>query len=118
MHYEFPKTVAFSKYTVLVDQDQTKCPWSIPNQIYGVDSTSKSSGIMYADTFHVDVHTRLEKERNSTKINVVAFIVWDKPCLFKSKVETETIKDMKKYYELIVQELQAISGGKTGKLRL
>ena len=40
MHYEFPKTVAFTKYTVCTDQEQTKCTWSNPGLAYGVDVVS------------------------------------------------------------------------------
>ena len=30
MHYEFPKTIAFAKYTVAVDQVQKNHSWSVP----------------------------------------------------------------------------------------
>ncbi len=35
MHYEFGKTVAFSKYNVAVEQEQNLCLWSVPGSCYG-----------------------------------------------------------------------------------
>ena len=43
-----------------MDQDQIKCTWSTPGLAYGVDSVTQSTGIQYADYFHIDCHTRLE----------------------------------------------------------
>ena len=73
---------------------------------YGVTSTNRSSGVMYADYFMLEVHTRLEKESETkTKLNVIVDITWDKPCLMKSKIETETVSGMKKYYEVFEREI-------------
>ena len=91
---------------MLVDQDQIKLPWSTPGQAYGVDSVSRSTGIKYADSFHVDTHTRLEAiDRNKTKLVVIVNLVWDKQTILKSKIETETINGMKKYYDVVEKEL-------------
>ena len=61
---------------------------------------------MYADYFMLEVHTRLEKESETkTKLNVIVDITWDKPCLMKSKIETETVSGMKKYYEVFEREI-------------
>ena len=78
----------------------------IPGYAYGVTSTNRSSGVMYADYFMLEVHTRLEKESETkTKLNVIVDITWDKPCLMKSKIETETVSGMKKYYEVFEREI-------------
>jgi len=106
MHYEFPQAWAFSKYTMYVDQDQSKCDWCSPGRAYGVDSVSRSTGIKYADSFHIDMHTRLEAiDGNKTKLIVIANVVWDKQTILKSKIETETINGMKKYYDVVEKEL-------------
>ena len=78
----------------------------ISGYAYGVTSTNRSSGVMYADYFMLEVHTRLEKESETkTKLNVIVDITWDKPCLMKSKIETETVSGMKKYYEVFEREI-------------
>ncbi len=70
---------------------------------------------MYADYFHLDLHTRLEKvQHTSTKFIVVANLVWEKQCMLRSKVETESVNGIKKYYETAVAELMEgkTQGGK------
>jgi len=37
---------------------------------------------------------------------VIADIVFVKPCLFKSKIETEGWSGLKKYYEMVEKEIQ------------
>lgn len=109
MHYEFSKTIAFSKYNIVVDQDQLKCPWSVPNVIYGVDQVSRSSGIMYTDYFHLDLHTRFEAlESNKTRMTVILNQVWEKSCILKSKYETETFNGTKAYYETLIGQLKSL----------
>ena len=89
-----------------VDQIQTKCSWSTKGLAYGVDSINRSSGVMYADYFYLDIHVRLQKESdNKTRMIVTSELIWEKPCLLKSKVETETSKEMRKYYEIFEKEL-------------
>jgi hypothetical protein len=108
MHYEFPKTIAFSTLMLHVDQVQTKCDWSKSGQAYGVDSISRTTGVMYSDYFHLAVHTRFQKDSEDfgkTRLIVAVNIVWDKPCLWKSKIETETLSGIKKYYETFEKEL-------------
>merc|ERR1712110_195230 len=63
----------------------------------------------YADAFHVDCHTRLEaiEENTKTKLTVVASLVWDKQTILKSKIETESINGMRKYYDVVEKELQS-----------
>ena len=36
MHYEFPKTIAFAKYTVAVDQVQKNHSWSVPGTVLSI----------------------------------------------------------------------------------
>merc|ERR1712242_206962 len=79
-------------------------------------------GIKYADSFHVDLHTRLEAiDRNKTKLVVIVNLVWDKQTILKSKIETETINGMKKYYDVVEKELTSTitkSDTKTSKSQL
>ena len=52
------------------------------------------------------MHTRLEAiDGNKTKLIVIANVVWDKQTILKSKIETETINGMKKYYDVVEKEL-------------
>ena len=54
------------------------------------------------------MHTRLEViDGNKTKLIVIANVVWDKQTILKSKIETETINGMKKYYDVVEKELIA-----------
>ena len=43
--------------------------------------------------------------RKKTKMTVIVNQVFEKACLFKSKVETETLNGMRKYYEIVQKEL-------------
>ena len=87
MHYEFPKTIAFSRHTIVVDQVQTKCTWSTPGLAYGVDSVNRTSGAMYTEYFYLEIHVRFEKEaEEKTRLVVVAEVIWEKPCLLKSRI--------------------------------
>ena len=36
---------------------------------------------------------------------MIAEVIWEKPCLLKGKVETETMSGTKKYYEVFEKEL-------------
>lgn len=82
---------------------------------YGVNTTNRSSGAPYADYFFVEAHTRFEKIADrKTKLTVVCTLTWEKPCLFKSKIETETWSGMKKFYEDYEMELQTEKAA-TGK---
>ncbi len=74
---------------------------------YAVDSANRTTGVTYADYFVLNIHHRFTKEEgNKTRINVIAEVIWEKPCLFKSKIETETLSGIKKYYEIFEKELQ------------
>ena len=93
---------------MVVNGEQNKLPWSTPGLAYGVDSVSRSTGIRYADSFYVDMHTRFEAfEKNKTKLVVITNLVWEKQTIFKSKIETETINSMKKYFEVVEKELSS-----------
>lgn len=108
MHYEFPRTIAFSRYIINVDQVQN-LTLNSPGLVYEVQSINKSSGVMYADYFYLEINLRLEKEsENSTRISVFSELVWEKPCILKSKIETETLSGTKKYYETFEKELLKI----------
>ena len=122
MHYEFPKTIAFSRHTIVVDQVQTRCTWCTPGLAYGVNSVNRTSGAMYTEYFYLEIHVRFEKEGDDkTRLSVVADIVWEKPCLLKSRVETETMSGTKKYYETFEKELhseKALTGNKSRAINL
>ncbi len=45
----------------------------------------------------------------------MANLVWEKPCLFKAKIETETLSGIKKYYETFEAELQTEKTMNAGK---
>ena len=97
-----------------MDQIQRRHSWSTPGYAYGVTSQNRSSGITMADYFVLDVHTRFEKSElssesnSSTHIQVIVDIKWEKSAsLLKSKIETETISGMKKYYEIFEEEINA-----------
>ena len=108
MNYEFTKTIAFTRGTLNVNQIQTECDWSTPGLVYGIDNWSRTTGMMYADYMHLDIHLRLEKEKEKqTKITVICHIVWDKSTIMKSKIETETYKGTKEYYEVFEKELMS-----------
>ena len=105
MHYEFPKTIAYTQHNMIVDQSQTLV-WSKVGWGYGIDSIVRTTGVLYSDYFYLEIHTRLEKiEENQTKLVVIADIVWEKPCLIKSRIENETLSGTKKYYEVFEKEL-------------
>lgn len=108
MHYEFPKTIAFSRHNLVVDQVQSKVDWYRPGHVYAVNSVSRNSGVMYSDYFHLEIHTRFTREAlpGSTRMVVVVNIIFDKPCLFKSRIESESWSGLKKYYEVVEQEAQ------------
>ena len=107
MHYEFSKTIAFSKLNLSVDQVQTQCDWSTPGVVYGVNNWSRTTGVMYSDYMHLDIHIRLEKINDQTKITVMCHVVWDKSTLMKSRIEKETYNGTKEYYECFEKELMS-----------
>ena len=107
MHYEFSKTIAFSKLNLSVDQVQTQCDWSTPGVVYGVNNWSRTTGVMYSDYMHLDIHVRLEKINEQTKITVMCHVVWDKSTLMKSRIEKETYNGTKEYYECFEKELMS-----------
>ena len=112
---EFDKTTILGKGRLSVDQIQRHHSWSTPGYAYGVTSQNRSSGITMADYFVIEVHTRFEKStelsdesNNSTHIQVIVDIKWEKSAsLLKSKIETETISGMKKYYEIFEEEINS-----------
>ena len=105
MHYQFPKTIAYTKHNMVVDQIQTLV-WSKAGLGYVIESIVRTKGVLYSDYFFLEIHTRLEKvAENQTKLLVLADIVWEKPCLIQSRIETETMSGTKKYYEVFEKEL-------------
>ena len=53
------------------------------------------------------------KGEDKTRLTVVADVIWDKPCLLRSRIETESFSGLKKYYEIFEKELyteKAITG--------
>merc|ERR1712086_1078638 len=42
---------------------------------------------------------------DKTRLIVVADVKWDKPCLLRSRIETESFSGLKKYYEIFETEL-------------
>ena len=55
------------------------------------------------------IHIRLEKlEKDTTRLIVVAWVVWEKPCLIQSGIESEAIKRIKKYYKVFGNELDNV----------
>ena len=116
MHYEFSKTIAFSKLNLSVDQVQTQCDWSTPGVVYGVNNWSRTTGVMYSDYMHLDIHIRLEKINDQTKITVMCHVVWDKSTLMKSRIEKETYNGTKEYYECFEKELMNEKSTTTGHI--
>ena len=53
---------------MVVNSEQNKLPWSTPGLAYGVDSVGRSTGIKYADSFYVDMHTRLEAFEKNVQV--------------------------------------------------
>lgn len=108
LHYEVPKMLAFTKYMINVNQVQSRCNWSVPGVAYGIDCVTHSSGAIYTDYFYIENHVRLVKEdEKRTKVIAVADIIWEKQCLLKGKIETETNNGTKKLYEFFEKELMA-----------
>ena len=117
MHYQFPKTIAYTKHNMVVDQIQTLV-WSKAGLGYAIESIVRTTGVLYSDYFFLEIHTRLEKfGDNQTKFLVLADIVWEKPCLIKSRIETETMSGTKKYYEVFEKELCSEIQQKTERSR-
>lgn len=103
MTYTFDKTIAFSRNTVSAHQTQVL---SVYNDAYGIDTQTTSSGIMYSDYLRLDIHYRLTGlEENTSKLDVIIKIEFLKPCLLRSKIESETLSGLKKYYDTLVEEL-------------
>ena len=120
MKKEFDKTTILGKGKLSVDQIQRRHSWSTPGYAHGVTSQNRSSGITMADYFVIEVHTRFvksESESHSTHIQVIVDITWEKSAsLLKSKIESETISGMKKFYEIFEEEINAEKIAKAGEL--
>ena len=107
MKYQITKTIAFSRQVVYVEQTQTKLPYCRKGHVYGVDTVTQNSGVVYSDYFRLNIHYRFSKVTSkSAKLEVAADVEFVKPCLFKSKIESESWSGMKKYYELVEVEVQ------------
>ena len=55
------------------------------------------------------------KGEDKTRLTVVADVIWDKPCLLRSRIETESFSGLKKYYEIFEKELHTEKAN-TGKI--
>ena len=52
---------------------------------------------------------------DKTRLIIVADVKWDKPCLLRSRIETESFSGLKKYYEIFEKELHTEKAN-TGKI--
>lgn len=119
MSYTFPKSLAITKYTISVNQAQTRLSWSTPGLAYGVNTVNRSAGAPYADYFFVETHTRFEKVRgeNKTKVTILGNLTWEKQCFLRSKIESESWSNMRKFYDEYEQELTAKKTTKAGSVQ-
>jgi len=107
MCYEIAKYIAFSRQVVSVRQSQVVAPYTRRGRVYGVDTATRNSGVMYADYFVIHIHFRMTAVATTrARMEVVADVEFIKPCLFRGRIESETWSGLKKYYEMVEQEVQ------------
>ncbi len=58
MSYQIVKWIALSRQNVLVEQTQAKAAYCRRGLVYGVDTVTRNSGVMYADYFIIHIHYR------------------------------------------------------------
>ncbi|TRY76208.1 hypothetical protein TCAL_05682 [Tigriopus californicus] len=110
MRYEMSKHIAFSRQNVSVEQTQIRQPYCRRGVVYGVDTITINSGVVYSDYFQLNIHYRFVQDEDRplthSRLIVVADIEFVKPCLFKGRIESEAWSGMKKYYEIVDKEVQ------------
>ena len=58
MRYEMSKNIAFSRQNVHVEQTQVKQGYSSKGLVYGIDTVTQNSGVVYSDYFRINIHYR------------------------------------------------------------
>ena len=110
MKYEISKNIAFSRQNVSVEQTQVQLGYSRRGLVYGVDTVTQNSGVVYSDYFRLNIHYRFERDEDKplshSRLAVVADIEFVKPCLFRGRIESEAWSGLKKYYEIVEKEVQ------------
>lgn len=109
MRYEISKYIAFSRQVVQVQQTQVRAAYCRRGAVYGVDTVTRNSGVVYSDYFVIHIHYRMTadpaRQGDRSRMEVVADIEFVKPCLFKARIESESWSGMKKYYEVMDKEI-------------
>ena len=119
--WQFVKTVMMTRNVIQSKQSQTKST-AIPGKMYIIDAVTDNSGIMYADYIRVWLQWRFIREdlfngdrtvkenKKKTHLQITYDIEFVKACLMKGKIETETKDNLKRYYEIVEQELKSEEG--------
>ena len=58
--YDISKTIAFSRQNVLVEQTQLRASYCRRGLVYGVDTVTQNSGVVYSDYFVLNIHYRCQ----------------------------------------------------------
>lgn len=119
--WQFVKTVMMTRNVIQSKQMQTKTT-TIPGKMYIIDAVTDNSGIMYADYIRVWLQWRFIREdlfngdrtvkenKKKTRLQITYDIEFVKACLMKGKIETETKDNLKRYYEVVENELKSEDG--------
>ena len=96
-----------------MEQTQIVLGYSRRGRLYGVDTVTKNSGVVYSDYFILNIHYRLTAalpadgdSAERSRIVAVADIEFLKPCLFRGRIEAEAWSGMKKYYDVMDKEVR------------
>jgi len=107
MSYDISKTIAFSRQNVLVEQTQLRASYCRRGLVYGVDTVTQNSGVVYSDYFVLNIHYRCQAvSETHSQLIVVVDIEFVKPCLFKGRIEAEAWSGLKKYYDMVDKEVR------------
>ena len=65
--YDISKTIAFSRQNVLVEQTQLRASYCRRGLVYGVDTVTQNSGVVYSDYFVLNIHYRCQVSSEQSK---------------------------------------------------
>merc|ERR550517_728453 len=106
--YERLQSFGFTSATIKVSQQMVRRSWSQPGQVYGVDIDTGNSGALYADSFILHEHYRLEsKGPSSCKFTIIANVEFVTKTMLRGKIETELWSGQQKSVGLLKEHLLA-----------
>jgi len=106
--YERLQSFGFTSATIKVSQQMIRRSWSVAGQVYGVDIDTGNSGALYADSFILHEHYRLEsKGATSCKLRIIASVDFVTRTMLRGKIETELWSGQQKSVGLLKEHLLA-----------